>query len=145
MTLTGTSSRWRSSTSHKICSLSGSDLRSSTVAELIDYAKKNPDKLTYGSSGNGTSLHLSGELFKQMTATQILHVPYKSVTLAISDLMGGQTDLIFDNLTSVAPHVKSGRLRARSRLPADAPRSCSRTADDCRSGSRGFEVTTWAA
>ncbi|MCE9641644.1 MAG: tripartite tricarboxylate transporter substrate binding protein, partial [Betaproteobacteria bacterium] len=82
-----------------------------TVRELIDYGKKNPDKLIYASSGNGTTIHLSAELFKQMTGTPMVHVPYKAVTVAHTELIAGQVHLIFDNLTSITALVKAGRLR----------------------------------
>jgi tripartite-type tricarboxylate transporter receptor subunit TctC len=82
-----------------------------SVQELIDYAKKNPGKLSYGSSGNGTSIHLSGELFKLMTGTQMLHVPYRAAQQAITDMIGGQLQLMFDNMSSILPHVKAGRVR----------------------------------
>ena len=83
-----------------------------SVKELIAYARSNPDKLSFGSSGNGTTLHLSGELFKQMTGTRMVHVPYKAVAQALTELMAGQLDLIFDNQSSIAPHIGAGRLRA---------------------------------
>ncbi len=82
-----------------------------TVPELIDYAKRNPGRLTMGSSGNGTTGHLGGELFKSMTGTFILHVPYKGSAQAINDLMGGQIQVMFDNVPSIGPHVKAGRVR----------------------------------
>ncbi len=83
-----------------------------TVAEFIDYCKKNPGKINMASSGSGTSVHLSGELFKSMTGCNMLHVPYKGAGPALADIMGGQADLIFDNLPSSIGHVKGGKLRA---------------------------------
>src|SRR5712675_3386431 len=82
-----------------------------TVAELIDYAKKNPGKLSNGSSGNGTTGHLGGELFKAMTGTQMVHVPYKGSAQAINDLISGNIEVMFDNVPSIGPHVKAGRVR----------------------------------
>jgi tripartite-type tricarboxylate transporter receptor subunit TctC len=82
-----------------------------SVADLIAYAKKNPGKLTNGSSGNGTTGHLGGELFKMMTGVDIVHVPYKGSAQAINDLMGGQIQVMFDNVPSIGPHVKAGRVR----------------------------------
>src|SRR5436309_6993713 len=82
-----------------------------TVAELIDYAKKNPGKLSNASAGNGTTGHLGGELFKIMTGTQIVHVPYKGSPQGIADLIAGQVHLMFDNLTSISQSVKSGKIR----------------------------------
>jgi tripartite-type tricarboxylate transporter receptor subunit TctC len=82
-----------------------------SVKELIDYAKQNPGKLLNGSSGNGTTGHLGGELFKLMTGTQIVHVPYKSSGQGITDMMAGQIHVMFDNLPSIAPHARAGRVR----------------------------------
>lgn len=83
-----------------------------TVKEFIDYCKANPGKINMASSGSGTSVHLSGELFKSMTGCNMLHVPYKGAGPALTDLIGGQVHVIFDNLPSSAGHLKSGRLRA---------------------------------
>ena len=82
-----------------------------TVPELIAYAKRNPGRLTMASSGNGTTGHLGGELFKSMTGTFIVHVPYRGSAQAINDLIGGQVQLMFDNVPSIGPHVKAGRVR----------------------------------
>jgi tripartite-type tricarboxylate transporter receptor subunit TctC len=83
-----------------------------TVAEFIAYCKANPGKVNMASSGSGTSVHLSGELFKSMTGCQMLHVPYKGAGPALIDLMGGQVHVLFDNLPSSIGHIKSGKLRA---------------------------------
>jgi tripartite-type tricarboxylate transporter receptor subunit TctC len=83
-----------------------------TVAEFIDYAKANPGKINMASSGNGTSVHLSGELFKAMTGVQMQHVPYRGSAPAMTDMLAGQVQVIFDNMPSVIPHIKSGALRA---------------------------------
>jgi tripartite-type tricarboxylate transporter receptor subunit TctC len=83
-----------------------------TVAEFIAYCKANPGKVNMASSGSGTSVHLSGELFKSMTGCNMLHVPYKGAGPALVDLMAGQVQVLFDNLPSSAGHIKSGRLRA---------------------------------
>jgi tripartite-type tricarboxylate transporter receptor subunit TctC len=114
-----------------------------SVRELIDYARKNPDKLMYASPGNGTTIHLSGELFKQMTRTQMVHVPYKAVTVAITELIGGQVHLMFDNLTSITTHVKAGKLRglavtgrARAGPFPDLPTVA-------EAGVPGYDVTVW--
>ena len=116
-----------------------------SVQELIAYARANPDKLSFVSSGNGTTLHLSGELFKQMTGTRMLHVPYKGVGQGLTDLISGQVDLIFDNQSSIAPHVSAGRVRAlavtgasRSTVFPDLP-----TMNEA--GVTGYVITTWTA
>src|SRR5437764_1196933 len=113
------------------------------VAELIDYAKKNPGKLTNGSSGNGTTGHLGGELFKAMTGTDILHVPYKGSPQAINDLMSGNIQVMFDNVPSIGPHAKAGRVRA---LGMSAPKRAARFPDVptiAEAGVPGYETSSW--
>jgi tripartite-type tricarboxylate transporter receptor subunit TctC len=83
-----------------------------TVAEFIEYCKANPSKVNMASSGSGTSVHLSGELFKSMTGCKMAHVPYKGAGPALNDLIGGQVQVIFDNLPSSAGFIKDGRIRA---------------------------------
>ena len=83
-----------------------------TVAEFIDYGRKNPDKINMASSGAGTSVHLSGELFKFMTGIGMKHIPYKGAGPAITDLLGGQVDVLFDNMPSIIGHIRSGGVRA---------------------------------
>ena len=82
------------------------------VAEFIAYVKANPDKVNVASSGNGTSIHLSGELFKMMTGTKMTHVPYKGSAPMLTDLLGGQVQVTFDNMPSSIGHIKAGKLRA---------------------------------
>ncbi|MGL4728015.1 MAG: Bug family tripartite tricarboxylate transporter substrate binding protein [Bosea sp. (in: a-proteobacteria)] len=84
----------------------------STVQELIALLKKEPDKHNYASSGIGTPLHVSGELFKRMTGTQMQHIPYRGAGPAMNDLVGGQVKIMFDNLPSSAPHIRGGTIRA---------------------------------
>lgn len=83
-----------------------------TVAEFIDYVKANPGKVYMASSGNGTSLHLSGVLFMMMTGTKMTHVPYRGAAPAITDLLGNRVQVIFDNMPSIISHIRSGALRA---------------------------------
>jgi len=83
-----------------------------TVAEFIDYVKANPGKVYMASSGNGTSLHLSGELFMMMTGTKMTHVPYRGAAPAITDLLGNRVQVIFDNMPSIISHIRAGALRA---------------------------------
>jgi tripartite-type tricarboxylate transporter receptor subunit TctC len=116
-----------------------------SVQELIAYARANPDKLSFASSGNGSTLHLSGELFKQMTGTRMTHVPYKGIAQGLTDLFSGQIDLVFDNQSSIAPHVGAGRVRAlavtgpsRSTVFPDLP-----TMNEA--GLPGYVITTWTA
>jgi tripartite-type tricarboxylate transporter receptor subunit TctC len=114
-----------------------------TVKELIAYAKKNPGKLVMASGGAGNTGHLGGELFKSMTGTYMLHVPYRGSPAAITDLIGGQADLIFDNLSSVGAFAKNGRVRGIAvsglkRSPAfpDLPTIA-------ESGVPGYETLAW--
>ena len=99
-----------------------------TVAEFIAYVKANPGKVNLASSGNGTSVHLSGEMFMMMASAKMQHVPYRGAALAITDLLGGQVQVIFDNMPSILQHVRAGSLRAlavtstvRSALLPDVP------------------------
>ena len=99
-----------------------------SVADFIRYARANPGKLNMASSGNGTSIHLAGELFKSMSGTYLVHFPYRGSGPALVDLIGGTMDVMFDNLPSALPHIKSGRLKAlavtssqRSAALPDAP------------------------
>jgi tripartite-type tricarboxylate transporter receptor subunit TctC len=88
------------------------DVPVKNVAEFIAYVKANPDKINVASSGNGTSIHLSGELFKMMTGLKITHVPYKGSAPMLTDLLGGQVQVTFDNMPSSISHIKAGKLRA---------------------------------
>jgi tripartite-type tricarboxylate transporter receptor subunit TctC len=88
------------------------DVPAKTVAEFIAYAKVNPGKVNMASSGNGTSVHLSGEMFMAMSGIKMQHVPYRGSAPAITDLLGGQVQVIFDNMPSILPHIRAGSLRA---------------------------------
>ena len=106
----------------------GKDVQAKTVAEFIAYVKANPGKVNLASSGNGTSVHLSGEMFMAMSGTKMQHVPYRGAAPAITDLLGGQVQLIFDNMPSILQHIRAGSLRAlavtstaRSPLLPDVP------------------------
>ena len=104
------------------------DVPAKTVAQFIAYVKANPGKVNLASSGNGTSVHLSGEMFMAMTGAKMQHVPYRGAALALTDLIGGQVQVIFDNMPSVIQHIRAGALRAlavtsteRSALLPDTP------------------------
>ena len=88
------------------------DVPAKNVAEFIEYVKANPGKVNMASSGNGTSVHLSGEMFMAMTGCKMQHVPYRGAAPAITDLLGGQVQVIFDNMPSIIQHIRSGALRA---------------------------------
>ena len=103
-----------------------------SVQELIAYAKANPGKLNFASSGSGTSIHLSGELFKVMTGVQMTHIPYKGSAPALQDLIGGQVQLMFDNLPPSLPQIKAGKLRALAVTSATRVAGAARRADDRR-------------
>ena len=120
-----------------------SRVQAGNLKELIEFLRKNPGRLNYGSAGNGTSHHLAGELFKLQTKTFITHIPYRGAGPALQDLIAGQVDLMFDGLGSSANHIKGGRLKALAvagskRAPgfADLP-----TASEA--GLPGYEVSTW--
>jgi hypothetical protein len=113
------------------------------VKELIEFAKKNPGKLNYGSTGSGSSNHLSMELFMSMTGTKLIHIPYKGSAPAVAALMGGDTDLMFDNVPNIMAQLKAGSVRAiavtgqkRSPLFPDVPTVA-------ESGVPGYEVNVW--
>jgi tripartite-type tricarboxylate transporter receptor subunit TctC len=88
------------------------DVPAKTVAEFIAYVKANPGKVNMASSGNGTSVHLSGEMFMAMSDTKMQHVPYRGAAPAITDMLGGQVQVIFDNMPSIIQHIRAGSLRA---------------------------------
>lgn len=120
------------------------DLPVKTVAELIAYMKANPNKLSFGSPGIGTSVHVSGELFKSLTGTTMQHVPYKGRQFAIPDLVGGQIQVMFDNMPSALPMAKEGKIRALAQTTAKR----SGAAPDVPTVAEtvpGFEATTWFA
>ena len=113
-----------------------------TVAEFIAYCKANPKKINMASSGSGTSVHMSGELFKSMTGCEMLHVPYKGAGPALTDLMAGQVHVLFDNLPSSIGHIKGGRLRALAVTSAERD---SALPDTPTVGDTvpGYEATAW--
>ena len=120
---------------------SKSELR--TVQELIDYAKKNPGKLFNASSSNGSPGHVSGELFKYMTGTDIVHIPYKGGAPAIADLIAGNVQLMFESTNSIAPHVAAGRVRPLAVTGARRSASLPEVPTLMESGVPGYEVTAW--
>ena len=115
-----------------------------TVAELIDYAKKNPGKLSNASSSNGSPGHVSGELFKYMTGTDIVHIPYKGGAAAIGDLISGQVQLMFESTNSIAPHVKAGRVRALAVTGERRALSLPEVPTLIEAGVPGYEVNAWS-
>ena len=119
------------------------DFKANNIKEFIEFVKKNPGKLNYGSAGSGTSHHLAGELFKQQTQTFITHIPYRGAGPALQDLIGGNVDMMFDGLGSSSGHIKGGRIKplmvaGRARNPAfpDVPSALELGLPD-------YDVTTW--
>ncbi len=119
------------------------DLPARNVRELVELARSRPGKLDFGSGSTGSTGHLAGELFKQMTGTYMVHIPYKASAPAVLDLMSGRLHLMFDNLASSLPNIKAGKVRAlavttkkRTGFVPELP-----TLDE--SGLKGFDMTTW--
>jgi tripartite-type tricarboxylate transporter receptor subunit TctC len=114
-----------------------------TLKELIDYAKANPGKLTYGSPGIGSSLHLIGELMKREAGIEISHVPYKGTTQAMQDLLGGQISMMFGSLPTLMPQVKSGKLRALAVTTAKRSPAAPELPTLVESGLKSLDVPSW--
>ena len=118
------------------------DVPAKTVAEFIAYAKANPGKINWATSGNGTSVHLSGELFKSMAGIELTHVPYRGSAPALTDMLAGTVQVIFDNMPSVLPHIQGGKLRALAVTTAkrsDALPDVPTVADTVP----GYEASAW--
>lgn len=113
------------------------------VRELIDHAKKNPGKLTYGSSGAGAASHLSAELFKALAGVDMLHVPYKGTGQAVTDLLAGQIDLMFAPAQTVMPHVQAGKLKALAVTSARRSATLPDLPTAAESGLPGYEAIGW--
>jgi tripartite-type tricarboxylate transporter receptor subunit TctC len=114
-----------------------------SLADLVAAAKANPGKLNYGSSGNGTSQHLSMEYFKSVTGTELNQIPYKGSAPMVADLLGGQLDVMFDNLPNALPHVKAGKMRALGVTSAHRLSSAPSIPTLAEQGYPGFEVSVW--
>ena len=113
------------------------------VKDLIALAKSRPGQLTYVSSGVGASGHLAGALFDTMTGTKMVHIPYKGMSLAVSDLMGGQVSMTFGTSLSVLPHVRTGRLRALATTGAQRSPALPDMPTIAESGLPGYEASLW--
>ncbi len=119
-------------------------LKINSVPDLIRYAKANPGKLNMASSGNGTSIHLSGELFKAMTGTFMVHFPYRGSGPALLDLIGGTMDVMFDNLPSAMPQIKAGKLRALAVTSAQRSAALPDVPTIAEAGPvKGFDASSW--
>jgi len=115
----------------------------SNLNELIALAKAKPDQLTFGSSGIGTSLHMSGELFKEMTGIQIRHIPYKGRAQSLPDLLSGRISMLFDNLSSSLPLIKSGEVQALGVTTLKRSPAAREIPTLAEQGLTGFEATSW--
>lgn len=116
-----------------------------TVADVIAAARKAPGTLTYASAGNGTSIHLAGEVFTSLAKIDMLHVPYKGSGPAVSDLLGGQVNYMFDSITSARPHIQSGKLRALGVTTAKRSSSLPDVPTLAEAGLPGYDVSPWFA
>jgi len=119
------------------------DVPVKTVAELIALMKKNPGKYTFASSGNGTSQHLSGELFKSMAGVDMQHIPYKGSPPALQDVMGGSVTMTFDNITTAWPLAKGGKLRALGVTTAKRSPAAPDVPTLAEAGVVGYEIGSW--
>jgi tripartite-type tricarboxylate transporter receptor subunit TctC len=114
-----------------------------SVQDLIDHARRNPGKLLFASSGNATTTHVSGELFKMMTGTNMVHVPFRGSVVAIADLTAGRVNLMFDNIPSIGPHVKAEKVRGLAVTSAKRVPAYPELPTVAEAGVPGFEVTGW--
>jgi len=120
------------------------DLPARNVAELVALAKKDPGKLSFASSGAGASTHMSAELFKSMTGTDILHVPYKGSGPAMPDLMSGRVHMMFENAPGAVPHIKAGKLRALAQTGLKRSPALPEVPTIAESGVPGYESLSWS-
>ena len=119
------------------------DLGLNSLRELIDYAKKNPAKLNFGSTGSGSSNHLSMELFMSMTGTRMTHVPYKGSAPAVMAMLGGEIDVLFDNVPNVMQQIKAGKLKPLAVTGTSRAALLPETPTVMEAGVPGYEVTVW--
>jgi tripartite-type tricarboxylate transporter receptor subunit TctC len=116
-----------------------------TIGEVVALAKANPGKYTYASAGNGTSIHLAGEVFASMAQLDMVHVPYKGGSPAVTDLLGGQVNYMFDSITSAKPHITTGKLRAIALTTAKRSSALPNVPTLAEAGITGYEVSPWFA
>jgi tripartite-type tricarboxylate transporter receptor subunit TctC len=115
------------------------------VNDVIANARANPGKLTYASAGNGTSIHLAGEVFTSIAKIDMQHIPYKGSGPAVTDLLGGQVNYMFDSITSAKPHIESGKLRPLGLTTSKRSKALPNVPTIAESGLPGYEVTPWFA
>jgi len=114
-----------------------------TVKELIEYAKAKPGRINYGSSGNGTSVHLSMEVFKSMTKTFMVHIPYRGSAPVVTDLLAGQIDVMFDNVPNVIQHVRAGKMKALGVSTAKRSTLAPEVPSLNEAGVPGYDLSVW--
>ena len=114
-----------------------------SVRDLVKYAKEKPGRINYGSSGNGTSVHLSMELLKSMTGTFMVHIPYRGSAPVVTDLIAGQLDVMFDNVPNVIQHVRSGRMKALAVSTAKRSALAPEVPTVAEAGVPGYELSVW--
>ncbi|HEU4352752.1 MAG TPA: tripartite tricarboxylate transporter substrate binding protein [Burkholderiales bacterium] len=120
------------------------DLPAKSVAELIALAKKEPGKLSFASSGAGSSTHMSAELFKSLSGTDILHIPYKGSGQALPDLMSGRVSMMFENAPGAVPHIRAGKVRALAQTGSSRSASMPDLPTVAESGVPGYESLSWS-
>jgi tripartite-type tricarboxylate transporter receptor subunit TctC len=118
-------------------------VKATNVAELLAMLKLNPGKVTFASSGSGTSIHMSGEMFMHLTGTRMIHVPYKGSAPAITDLLGGQVQVMFDNIPSALPHIRAGKLRALATTGAKRDPALPDLPTIAEAGVNAYEAGVW--
>ena len=118
-------------------------VKANSVAEVIALAKSEPGKINYASSGSGTSIHMSAEMFKFITKVDMIHIPYKGSAPAVTDLLGGQVMMMFDNIPSALPHIKAGKLRAIATTGARRDPALPDLPTIAESGVPGYESGVW--
>ncbi|MDQ3215831.1 MAG: tripartite tricarboxylate transporter substrate binding protein, partial [Pseudomonadota bacterium] len=118
------------------------NVKANNVSELVTLLKANPGQFNFGSSGNGTIVHLTAELFKSLTGTYVVHIPYRGTALVIPDMMTGQIHMLFDNIASAMPHIKDGKLRAIA-VTSTQPSPLLPALPTVAASVPGFESVTW--
>jgi tripartite-type tricarboxylate transporter receptor subunit TctC len=118
-------------------------VKANSVADLLAMVRAEPGKVTFASSGSGTSIHMSGEMFMHLTGTRMIHVPYKGSAPAITDLLGGQVQIMFDNIPSALPHIRSGKLRALATTGGQRDPALPDLPTIAEAGVKGYEAGVW--
>jgi tripartite-type tricarboxylate transporter receptor subunit TctC len=118
-------------------------VKANSVQEVIALAKAQPGKIPYASSGNGTSIHMSGAMFTYLTGIDLIHIPYKGSGPAVTDLLAGQVSMMFDNIPSALPHIKSGKLKALATTGAKRDPALPNLPTVAEAGVKGYESGVW--